>query len=295
MRIAITGASGMVGQKLFTVLGESGHQIVRISRSERSGEVTWDPAEGKLDPSSLAGVDAVVHLAGENIAEGRWTEAKKARIRGSRVAGTRLVSETLAGMSDGPRTLVSASAIGYYGDRGAEPCSETSAPGTGFLPDVCTAWEAATAPAEAAGIRVVKLRIGVVLSPRGGALAKMLLPFRLGVGGVIGNGRQYVSWVALDELTRIIEFAIHQANLSGPVNAVAPQSVTNHEYTKTLGKVLGRPTIFPMPAFAARLAFGEMADALLLANTRVVPDRLNEAGYSFRHAELEPTLRQMLG
>lgn len=295
MKVAISGASGMVGQDLTSLLKGQGDSVTSLTRSPKSPEdVRWDPAQGVLDESKLAGVDAFVHLAGESIAEGRWNEAKKARIRDSRVVGTRLVAETLARMSDGPKTLIQASAIGYYGDRGAEVCQEDSSPGTGFLPDVCVAWEAASAPAEAAGIRVVKLRIGVVLSPRGGALAKMLLPFRIGAGGVIGSGKQYFSWIALDDLTQVIRFALLESGLSGPVNAVAPHAVTNHDYTKTLGKVLGRPTIFPMPAFAARLAFGEMADALLLASTRVVPNRLQQAGYTFRHPELEPALRSML-
>jgi uncharacterized protein len=295
MKIAISGATGLVGQQLGESIRKQGDDVLVVSRSG-GGENTlvWDPAGGKLDPSKLSGVDAFVHLAGESIADGRWTEAKKARIRESRVSGTRLVAEALASLSDGPKTLIAASAIGFYGDRGAEVCQESDSPGTGFLPDVCVAWEAATAPAEAAGIRVVKLRIGVVLSPKGGALAKMLPPFRLGAGGVIGSGRQYFSWVALDDLIPIIQFALTNATLSGPVNAVAPQAVTNHEYTKTLGKVLGRPTVFPMPAFAARLAFGEMADALLLASARVVPEKLKEAGYVFQYPELEPALRAML-
>lgn len=295
MKVAISGASGMVGQQLTESLRGRGNEVLAVTRSAASPDsLTWDPQQGKLDESRLAGVDAFVHLAGENISQGRWNSAKKARIRESRVQGTRLVAETLARMTDGPKTLISASAIGYYGDRAADICQESDSPGTDFLADVCVAWEAATAAAEAAGIRVIKLRIGVVLSPKGGALAKMLLPFRLGAGGVIGSGKQYFSWIALDDLVEVIDFALQHSSLSGPVNAVSPQAVTNHEYTKTLGKVLGRPTIFPMPAFAARLAFGEMADALLLSSTRVVPNRLKEEGYEFKHAELEPALRTML-
>jgi uncharacterized protein len=295
MKVAISGASGMVGQQLTESLRGRGNEVLAVTRSAASTDsLTWDPQQGKLDEGRLAGVDAFVHLAGENISQGRWNSAKKARIRESRVQGTRLVAETLARMTDGPKTLISASAIGYYGDRAADICQESDSPGTDFLADVCVAWEAATAAAEAAGIRVIKLRIGVVLSPKGGALAKMLLPFRLGAGGVIGSGKQYFSWIALDDLVEVIDFALQHSSLSGPVNAVSPQAVTNHEYTKTLGKVLGRPTIFPMPAFAARLAFGEMADALLLSSTRVVPNRLKEEGYEFKHAELEPALRTML-
>jgi uncharacterized protein (TIGR01777 family) len=238
--------------------------------------------------------DAVVHLAGENIASARWTERQKARIRDSRVKATGLLCNLLARYSPPPKALVCASAIGYYGDRGDEILKEESAPGSGFLSDVCREWEAATQPAVERGIRVVNLRIGMVLSALGGGLAKMLTPFKLGAGGVMGSGRQYMSWIAVDDLVDAIHFALTHESLRGPANAVAPSPVTNREFTRTLGRVLSRPTPFPMPAFAARLAFGEMADALLLASTRVQPARLLASGFTFRYPDLEGALRHLL-
>ena len=236
-----------------------------------------------------------IHLAGENVGIGRWNDARKAAIRDSRVNGTRLLCDSLAGLARPPKTLVCASAIGIYGDRGEEPFTEESPPAAGFLPGVCREWEAAAAPAAEKGIRVVHLRIGMVLSPRGGALARMLPLFRAGLGGVIGGGRQYVSWVALDDLPGIVLHALQCDDLSGPVNAVAPCAVTNREFTEALGKVLSRPTPLPVPAFALRLAVGrEMADALLLASARVVPRRLEETGYPFRFPELGGALRHLL-
>ena len=255
----------------------------------------WDPAKGEVDAAGLEGLDAVVHLAGENIASGRWNAVRKAAIRDSRVNGTRLLCDALAGLARPPKTLVCASAIGYYGDRGEELLTEESSPGTGFLPEVCREWEAASEPAARKGIRVVTLRIGVVLSPKGGALSRMLPLFRAGLGGVIGNGRQYVSWIALDDLVGIVLHALQSGELRGPVNAVAPVPVTNRELTEALGKVLSRPTLLPVPAFALRLAVGEMADALLLASARVVPRRLEETGYRFRFPELGGALRHLLG
>lgn len=240
------------------------------------------------------GPDAVVHLAGENIARARWSERQKALIRDSRVKGTRLLCDLLARYSPPPKALVCASAVGYYGDRADEILKEESAPGSGFLADVCREWEAATQPAVERGIRVVNLRIGIVLSPMGGALAKMLTPFKLGVGGTIGSGRQYMSWIALDDVVGAIHFALTNESLHGPVNAVAPNPVTNREFTHTLGRVLSRPTLFPMPAFAARLVLGEMADALLLASARVEPAQLLASGFTFRHPDLEAALRALL-
>jgi uncharacterized protein (TIGR01777 family) len=298
MKVLVTGAGGLIGSALVPLLTTGGHRVTRLVRSQpRPGaaEIHWDPAAGVVDVASLEGVEAVVHLAGENIASGRWTTARKARIRESRVRGTRTLCRALAHLSHPPKVLVSASAIGYYGDRGSDPLWENSAPGVGFLADVCRAWEEATQPAVEKGIRVVLLRIGIVLSPAGGALAKMLLPFRLGVGGVIGSGQQYMSWVALDDVVGAAHHALVTDTLQGPVNAVAPYPVTNREFTKTLGRVLRRPTFLPMPAFAARLALGEMADALLLASTRVEPKRLLATGYSFRYSELEDALRHVLG
>jgi len=242
----------------------------------------------------LNGFDAVVHLAGENIA-GRWSQAKKAAIRDSRIKGTRLLAETLTRANQPPRVMVSASAIGFYGDRGDVILDEKATMGSGFLADVCKEWEDATKPASDAGIRVVNLRIGVVLTPAGGALAKMLTPFKLGVGGIMGSGKQYWSWVAIDDVVGAIGHALTTESLFGPVNAVAPEAATNHDLTKTLGKVLSRPTIFPMPAFAARLALGEMADALLLSSARVSPMKLIESGYTFKYPSLESALRHVLG
>jgi uncharacterized protein (TIGR01777 family) len=236
-----------------------------------------------------------VHLAGENIAKGRWNARKKARIRDSRVNGTRLLSEALTRLSKPPAVMVCASAIGYYGDRGDEVLREESASGSGFLAEVCRQWEAAAEPARKRGIRVVHLRIGVVLSPEGGALAQMLFPFRMGLGGKLGSGRQYFSWIAIDDLVTVIAHALTNDTLQGPVNAVAPHPVTNLEFTRTLGRVLARPTLFPMPALAARLAFGEMADELLLSSARVEPTRLLATAYQFRHPQLEGALRHLLG
>lgn len=296
MKVAVTGATGLVGSALVPVLATAGHEVVRLVRAmpTAGGDIHWDPAAGRLDAASLEGLDAVVHLAGERIT-GRWTAAKKARIRSSRVQGTRLLAETLARLTRPPKALVCASAVGYYGERGTEVVREESPPGAGFLAEVCREWEAAARPAAEKGIRVVHLRIGVVLSAAGGALALMLTPFKLGLGGRVGSGRQYMSWIAIDDLAGIIPHALTNESLRGPVNAVAPQPVTNLEFTKTLGRVLGRPTIFPMPAFAARLAFGEMADELLLASTRVEPARLIASGYKFRAPELEAALRRLLG
>jgi uncharacterized protein (TIGR01777 family) len=278
-------------------LEENGHLVRRLVRGEiRDGdrEIRWNPAAGEIDAAELEGIDAVVHLAGENLAARRWNAEVKREIRDSRVRGTRLLAETLAGLSSKPDTMISASAVGFYGDRGEATVDESSERGAGFLADVCSEWEAATAPAREAGIRVVNLRIGVVISGDGGALAKMLLPFKLGVGGVIGSGRQVWSWIALDDLVRAILFLLEQKTLSGPVNAVAPEAVTNREFTTTLGRVLRRPTIFPMPAFAARLALGEMADEMLLSGARVEPRALDSAGFVFAYPQLEPALRASL-
>jgi uncharacterized protein (TIGR01777 family) len=296
MKIAITGSSGLIGQALVDRLNDEGHDVLRLVRrlSSNGSEASWDPDTGQIEPEKLADVDGVVHLAGESIAEGRWNEAKKARIRDSRVPVTKKLCEHLAGMADPPRVLVSASAIGYYGDQWDQVCTETSPPGDTFLAHVCRDWEAATQPAADAGIRVVNTRIGVVLSPKGGALAKMLLPFKLGVGGKVGSGKQFWSWLSLDDLAGILVHALTTDGLRGPVNAVSPNPVTNLEFTKTLGKVLGRPTIFPLPAFVARLALGEMADELLLSSARVVPQKLEVSRYRFKHAILEEALRDLL-
>jgi uncharacterized protein (TIGR01777 family) len=264
------------------------------SKSSKANEVAWDPASGEIDRAALEGFDRVVHLAGENIAEGRWTPEKKSRIRDSRVKGTQLLAESLAGLAQPPSAFVCASAIGYYGDRADELLTESSKPGRGFLADVCQEWEDATSPAEKTGIRTVRLRIGVVLSKNGGALKKMLPPFKLGAGGKIGSGKQYMSWITLDDLVRVIENALESSTLSGAVNAVAPNPVTNLQFTKALGRAISRPAIFPLPAFAARIALGEMADALLLASTRVTPAKLLDEGFVFQHAGIEEALRHVL-
>lgn len=289
MRIAITGSSGLVGSGLVALLN-AGHSVVRVSRP-----TNWNPDKGTIDLSILDGVEAVVNLSGENIAAGRWTAAQKSRIRESRVKSTKLISETLAKLDRPPQVLVSASATGYYGDRGNEVLREDSAPGEGFLPGVCRQWEAATSQATRAGIRVVHMRTGLVLSGKGGAMGKMLLPFKLGLGGRIGSGRQYWSWISLDDLCLAIVHCVQASSLHGPVNMVSPSPVTNLEFTKTLGHVLSRPTVFPMPAFAARIALGQMADELLLASARVEPVKLAASRFVFQHKDLEPTLRYLLG
>ncbi len=296
MRILVTGSSGLIGSSLVPFLTTGGHGVTRLVRSQKSGDepVLWDPEAGTLDVARLEGLDAVVHLAGENIAE-RWTAEKKSKIRDSRVNGTRLLAESLARLGEPPKVFVCASAIGYYGDRGDEILREESPSGSGFLAEVCRQWEAAAQPAAEKGIRVANLRIGVVLSLAGGALAKMLPPFRMGAGGTIGSGRQYMSWIALDDVIGAIYHALTHETLRGSVNAVAPNPVTNREFTQTLGRVLSRPTLLPMPAFAARLAFGEMADELLLASTRVEPARLLATGFVFGYPELEGALRHVLG
>jgi len=295
--IAVSGATGLVGAALTQRLQQFGARVIRLTRSptqDPESEAQWLPDQGLVEPERLAGCDAVIHLAGESIADGRWTEAKKQRIRDSRVIGTESLCRSLATMERKPATFVCASAIGYYGDRGDELLDETSPPGDGFLPDVCLGWEQACQPAHDAGIRVVNVRIGVILSRDGGALDKMLLPFKLGVGGKIGSGRQFMSWVSLDDVVGTFVHALTQRELEGPVNAVSPQPVTNGEFTKTLGAVLHRPTVFPLPAFAAKLALGQMADDLLLASAKVLPSRLEQTGYRFRHSELKSCLEAEL-
>ncbi|HEY0099108.1 MAG TPA: TIGR01777 family oxidoreductase [Pyrinomonadaceae bacterium] len=301
MKIIVTGSSGLIGSALVASLTQRGDEVTRLVR-EKSGaaragearEVLWSPSRGELNGAELEGHDAAIHLAGDPIAEGRWTDEKKRRIRESRVQGTTLLAGTLARLSAPPRVLLTASAVGYYGDRGAELLTEASAPGEDFLSGVCREWEASAEAAKAAGIRVVKLRFGVVLSGAGGALTKMLTPFKLGVGGKIGSGKQYMSWIALEDALGAILHALTHEELAGAVNVVAPRAVTNAEFTKTLGSVLGRPTLFFVPAFAARLAFGEMADAALLASQRAEPTQLKATGYAFKYPELEGALRHEL-
>ena len=296
----MTGSSGLVGNALRSFLTTGGHEVVRLVRRERgrtpaSDSRVWDPLFDVIDLSHFDGVDAVVHLAGENIASGRWTSARKARIRESRVRGTRLLSESLATLGVKPKVLLSASAVGFYGDRGAETLDEASSQGSGFLASVCRDWERATEPAERAGIRVVHLRIGIVLTPKGGALRRMLPPFRLGLGGRIGSGDQFMSWITLDEIAAVVLHALATEALDGPVNAVSPSPVMNRELTSTLGRVLKRPALLPVPAFAMRAALGEMANELLLSSARVAPKKLLESGFRFRHPDLEGALRHLLG
>jgi uncharacterized protein (TIGR01777 family) len=296
MKVLISGASGLIGSALIPELESGGHQITRLTRSPGSGsDVGWNPEAGEIDASRLEGHDAVVHLAGESIGEGRWTPEKKRRIRESRTKGTRLLAETTAGLPEPPGVMVSASAVGYYGDRGNELLREDSGPGSDFLAEVCKAWEAAADPAREAGMRVVHLRNGIVLSTEGGAVSRTLPIFKLGGGGRIGSGRQWWSWVAMDDVVGSIVHALTDDSVEGPVNVGSPNPLTNAEYTRVLGKVLNRPTIFPLPAPAARLMLGEVADALLLASQRMEPAKLEETGYEFRYPELEGALRHLLG
>lgn len=301
MNILVSGSTGLVGSELVPFLATKGHKVTRLKRSKlgseskiREAEAYWNPDSNKVDISSLEGHEAVVHLAGENIG-GIWTDEKKNKIRKSRVNGTRLLSKSLSGLVKPPKVLVCASAIGYYGDRGDEVLTEESKSGEGFLAEVSREWEAAAEPAVQKGIRVVHLRFGLVLSPKGGALKTMLFPFRMGVGGTIGSGKQYLSWVAIDDVVGAVYHAITNESLKGPVSVVAPNPVTNREFTKTLGRVLGRPTLLPVPAFALRLVAREMADETLLASTRVQPRALLSTGYQFRYPELEGALRHLLG
>jgi uncharacterized protein (TIGR01777 family) len=297
MRIVVSGSSGLIGSSLVPFLTTGGHSVTRLVRRDRAGgpTVRWDPVLGTIDQDGIEGHDAIVHLAGENISSGRWNARTKKLIRDSRLEGTRLLCSAINRLQKPPKTLVCASAIGFYGNRSDELLDERFAAGEGFLADLCKDWEALTESVRPRGIRVVNARFGVVLSPAGGALAKMLTPFKLGAGGVIGSGRQYMSWVGIDDAVGALHHAITCEDLNGPVNVVSPNPVTNREFTKALGRVLRRPTVTPMPAFAARVALGEMADELLLASTRVVPHRLQETGYTFRHPDLEPALQHVLG
>jgi uncharacterized protein (TIGR01777 family) len=300
MRIAMTGSSGLIGSALMTRFEQDGHAITRVVRGAgvrdpRHRTVVWDPAAGAIDRAGLEAHDAVVHLAGEDIAAGRWTQARKQVIRESRIRGTLLLCETLAGLAHKPRVLITASGVGYYGNHEPDDrVDETSPRGAGFLADLVRDWEQATTPAKAAGIRVVHTRFGIVLSPRGGALAKMLPVFRMGLGGKVGSGRQAMSWIALDDVPSVMLHLIEHDSLSGPVNVVSPHVVTNAEFTRILGQALGRPAILPLPGFAARLLFGEMADALLLGGARVIPKRLEDTGYRFAYPRLDQALSHLL-
>jgi uncharacterized protein len=297
LRVAVSGASGFIGGALVRHLTTKGHRVrALVRRPPGPEEIGWDPVAGRLDPNDLEGLDAVVHLAGENIGV-RWTRNRKAKIRNSRIQGTRLLSEALARTHRHPQVLVSGSALGIYGDRGDETLTENSAlgPSDDFLAGVVQEWENAADPARTAGIRVVHPRFGLVLSPDGGALGKMLLPFRLGLGGRLGDGSQWMSWISLDDAAGALVHVLLNPGLSGPVNVTAPAPVRNRDFTRTLGRALSRPTPFPVPALALRLALGEMADSTLLASARMLPERLLASGYRFAHPDLETALRHVLG
>lgn len=295
MRIAVTGATGLIGSALVERLRREGHTVARLVRDPAkaaAGDVVWDPDAGTIDRAALEGIDAAVHLAGENVGT-RWTEEKKRRIRDSRIKGTRLLAQTLAHLAHTPRVLVQASATGIYGDRGDEPITEASAPGTGFLAEVGREWEGASASADEAGIRVVKLRIGVVLTAKGGALDQLLLPFKMGVGGKIGSGRQWMPWISLDDIVEVFVRALRDERMRGPVNAVAG-SVRNADFTEALGRALHRPTLIPVPGFGLRALFGQMADEALLAGQNVEPAKLREIGHVFHHPTLDVALAAAL-
>jgi len=295
MNILITGSSGLIGTALRDSLAKAGHTIYAMNRrSHADSPFYWQPDENTISFDVSIKIDAVINLAGSNISDGRWTKAKKKIIFDSRINSTTLLSNHLAKLSSLPRVFISASAIGFYGDTGEEQVDEKNIAGSDFLAHVAQKWEAATQPAVSAGIRTINLRTGIVLSPHGGALKQMLPPFKLGLGGVIGSGKQYMSWVSLPEVCRIIEFILTTESLNGPLNMVSPSAVTNYEFTRCLGKALSRPTLFPMPAIIAKLIFGEMADALLLSSTRVKPEKLLNNGYEFIDKDLSETLKTLL-
>ena len=295
MKIIIAGASGLVGSALVPSLEAKGDEVTRLVRgAPRAGEIEWHPNQDEIDPATLKGFDAVINLAGENIAEGRWTDEKKRRIHDSRVNGTHLLAEAIVKLAQKPRVFLCASATGFYGDRGDEILDEHSESGGGFLAGVCREWERATDPAVNANVRVVNSRFGPIIARAGGMMARMLTPFKMGVGGKVGSGKQYISWVAIDDVVGAITLALTDESVRGPVNVVSPDPVTNEEFTKTLGEVLSRPTALTIPAFAARLTFGEMADEMLLVSQRVIPKRLSEAGYGFQYPALEGAFRKYL-
>jgi uncharacterized protein len=296
MRIAVTGSSGVIGRELVPFLTTAGHRVDRLVRRQAAGpgEISWDPPRGWIDTERLEGVDAVVHLAGESIRP-PWTRSRRQRIRESRTNGTRLLSEALARLRNPPRVLVSASGINYYGDRGDSVVDETIPNGAGFLASLCADWEHATGPASSAGVRVVTMRNGVVLSARGGALPSMVRPFRVGLGGRFGSGEQYVSWIAVDDLVGAIYQSLHDGRLRGPINTVAPNPVSNAELTRTLGRVLRRPTVVPVPAIAVRAGLGGLGDELLLSSVRAIPRALESVGFRFDFPTLEDAVRFQLG
>jgi len=298
MKILISGASGLVGKHLIPTLKAKGHEVHRLVRKapQSADEIQWDAEKGfsESEQAKLENFDAVVHLAGDNVASENWSDEKKRKIKESRTVGTHVLVDALKALKKPPKHFISASAIGFYGNRGDEILTEESAQGTGFLPEVCAAWEDEIKRAEALPARVVYLRIGVVLAKDGGALEKMLTPFKFGVGGTIGSGKQYMSWIALDDLIKMFHFVMENENLRGAFNAVAPSPVSNEEFTKTLGTVLNRPTVLPVPEFAIKMLFGEMGETLLLEGARVVPQKLLDAGFDFDYLNLEAAMRHVL-
>ena len=296
MKVLITGASGLVGTELQKSFAAQGYEMLLASRKEPTDDrhIQWSIEEGFAEPEKLEGIDAVVHLAGENVSGLRWTDEKKKAIHDSRVLGTRNVVYAISNLKNRPKVFVSSSAIGFYGTRGDEEVTESSVAGDNFLAGVCKEWEAESRRAEDAGIRTVLLRTGIVLSKDGGALGTMLTPFKLGVGGVVGSGKQWMSWISLDDHIAVINHVIENENIRGAVNSVSPHPVTNHEFTKTLGEVLYRPTFLPLPEFAVSMVFGEMGDALLLASTKVLPKRLEDAGFKFKYPDLKPAFEHAL-
>ena len=295
MKIAIAGASGLIGSAFINSVEEDGAEVTRLVRSSpKAGEIEWHPNQDAIEPGKLQGFDAIVSLAGENVAEGRWTDEKKKKIHDSRVHGTHLISEAIAKLEPKPRVFLCASATGIYGDRPDETLTEQSDSGGGFLAGVCREWEKATEPASQAGVRVVNLRFGPVLAAHGGMMEKMLTPFKMGLGGKIGSGKQYISWVSIDDVVGAMKFALKEETIRGPLNVVSPNPVTNEEFTKSLGEALSRPTMMAVPAFAARLAFGEMADEMLLASQRVMPKKLKDAGFQFEYPNLADAFRKYI-
>ncbi len=297
LRILVSGAGGLIGSALIPFLTTGGHSVFSLVRRSpmRPNEIFWSPAASTLDSLKMEGIDAVIHLSGENIGTQRWTKEKKQRILESRETSTGLLAKTFSKMAVPPKVLVCASAIGYYGNRGDSTMTESDGPGSDFISEVCRRWEAAAAPAVEKGVRVVFQRIGIVLTPAGGALARLLPVFQAGLGGKIASGRQYMSWISMDDLLGAVYYALVDPGLSGPVNAVSPGPVTNAEFSKTLARVIGRPAVFHVPRKAVELVFGEMGKETVLASTRVAPCRLNAAGYPFRHPDLETALRHVLG
>lgn len=293
MKILVTGATGLIGSALVSHLRAAGQDVTILTRHPRGNERKWDPDANQINPRDLEGIDAVVNLAGESIATGRWTASKKKRILESRLSSTRLLVETFAKMPKPPKVLINASAIGYYGDREDEVLTEDSSSGRGFLAEVCRQWESAAEPASQLGTRVILLRTGIVLAKGGGALSKMMTPFKLGLGGVVGSGKQFMSWIAIDDLVRIIAFLLAESGLKGVFNAVGPTPATNRDFTKTLGQVLHRPTLLPLPGFAVMLLMGEMGQDLLLSSQRVLPLRLQKAGFSFIYSDLKKCLIEL--